>query len=230
VISQQRDHLEYGSDAVALALTGLAATLFLATSAELFRRLPVESMVDHDRGIELTVNSAEPRPPQAVPVPPPPVPRRAHQTRTARAQAVPVDPTPVAQGPVPPEAEAFVAADPSPAIAPSNETHTDQDAQYAAQLRADIDRRTHPPDSPEYRLHHPAGEARVQFVVARSGETRGVLLLRSSGSTILDQAAVDTVRSGHYPPMPVGTFAGEPEHVFVVTMEYRRMALALRTP
>ena len=229
-MSQRRDYVEYGSDAAALALTGVVATLFLVTSADLFRHLEVVSVVDHDRGIELAVSSADPQPPQAVPVPPTPVPRRTHEIRTARPVAEPADPTPVAQDPAPAEAESFVAANPSPASAPPNETHSDQDAQYAAELRADIDRRTRPPESAEYRLHHPTGEARVQFVLARSGETRSVSLLRASGSTILDQAAIDTVRSGHYPPMPAKAFAGELEHVFVVTIEFRRNALALRTP
>ncbi len=185
-MSQRRYYLEYGSDAVALALTGITAALFLATGAELFRRI-------------------------ASPV------------------AAPVDLAPVAPAPAPPDAEFTMPPSPAPAIAPPSETHPDQDAQYAGELRADIDRRTHPPDSAEYRLLHPAGEARVQFVVARSGEPRSVMLLRSSGSRILDEAAIDTVRSGHYPPMPAKAFAGETEHVFVVTIEYRRNALAMRT-
>jgi outer membrane biosynthesis protein TonB len=47
-------------------------------------------------------------------------------------------------------------------------------------------------------------------------------VLRSSGSSILDEAARTTVSSGHYPPMPARAFAGEAEHMFAVTIEFRR--------
>jgi protein TonB len=95
------------------------------------------------------------------------------------------------------------------------------EAQYASGLRADIDRRTHPPDSAQYRLHRPSGEVRVGFVVKRNGEPKTVRVLRSSGSSILDEAAVAIVSSGRYSPMTAQVFAGEAEHVFAVTIEFR---------
>ena len=97
----------------------------------------------------------------------------------------------------------------------------DLEAQYAAGLRADIDRRTHPPDSARYRLRLPSGEVRVGFVLMRSGEPKIVHVLRSSGSPILDTTAVAIVAAGHYPPMPVKIFVGEAEHAFAVTIEFR---------
>jgi protein TonB len=102
------------------------------------------------------------------------------------------------------------------------DSHPDLEGEYAANLRADIDRRTHAPDSAQYRLRRPSGEVRVGFVVMRNGATKGIRVLRSSGSSILDEAAQSTVSSGHYPPMPTKAFAGEAEHMFAVTIEFRR--------
>ena len=60
----------------------------------------------------------------------------------------------------------------------------------------------------------------VSFVT-RNGEPKVVHVLRSSGSSILDEAAVAIVASGHYPAMPSRVFAGEMEHAFAVTIEFR---------
>jgi TonB family protein len=130
---------------------------------------------------------------------------------------------PIERDPVP-EGGALVASSDTPVAAPSSDVRADLEAQYAAGLRADIDRRTHPPDSIQYRLHRPSGEVRVGFVVMRNGEPTVVRVLRSSGSSILDAAALAIVASGHYPPMPAKIFAGEPEHAFAVTIEFRAVS------
>jgi TonB family protein len=139
------------------------------------------------------------------------------------------DPMPVAEEVAPPEAETFAVAPATPAYAPSAYAHPDDDARYAAELRSDIDRRTHPPDSAQYRLRHPSGEVRVRFVLVRSGQTQRVALEHSSGSVLLDEAALTIVRSGHYPPMSAKTFVGESEHTFVVTIEFRPLNLPLQS-
>ena len=66
------------------------------------------------------------------------------------------------------------------------------------------------------------------FVVTRSGEVKSVTLLRSSGSGILDEEALEIVSSGHYPSMPEQAYLGEARHTFVVTIEFRRPAVARR--
>ena len=121
--------------------------------------------------------------------------------------------------PVPSDAQLIAPSAPAPAAAP--QSHPDLEAQYAAALRADIDRRTRPPNSLQYRLRHPSGEVRVRFVVTRSGEVKGLTLLRSSGSGLLDEEALEIVSSGQYPPMPEKAFIGETRHTFVVTIEFR---------
>lgn len=215
------DRGQYASDAAALAVAAAAVVLWLLTSPQLLRAVQLAQRGRAAPAIELTLQSAPEETPPAPPAPPPPRPvvRRHIEHAPARPLLLP-DPLPTPSEVAPPEA-ALVAA-PAPAPAGSTEAHPDLDAQYAAQLLADIDRRTHTPDSTQYRLRHPSGEVRVSFVVARSGELHEVKVLRSSGSSLLDEAALGIVSSGRYPPMPAQAFAGESRHTFVVTIEFRR--------
>jgi protein TonB len=221
----KRDSGQYASDATALIVTGAAAAVFLIASPSLLRSAQ-QAVADRDPGVELSLQPAEV---PAAPTPPaPPVKQQLSLHRESRPSATATEPLPIAAEPAPEGAESFTAAAPAPANAPSTYSHPDEDARYSAALRADIDRRTHPPDSVQYRLRHPAGEARVRFVVMRSGEPHDVGLAHSSGSSVLDDAALNIVRSGHYAPMPAKAFVGEAQHTFVVTIEFRPLSLALR--
>lgn len=211
----KRDSAQYFSDGSALVLTAAAVAMLLASGRELLDN-PMPRSPKSDRGIELTVQLA---PPETPPAPPPPAPPRVKTRRTQlQPTPAPVDPSPVENEPVPVDAVPVAAYVPTPA--PAGEAHPDLEAQYAAALRADIERRKHTPDSAQYRLRHPSGEVRVRFVVLRSGETEAPAVLRSSGSSILDDEALKLVSSGHYPPMPAKAFAGELKHPFVVTIEF----------
>ena len=218
-MSVSHDGVQISSDAVALALSAVVLAVLLNTPVESWTE--VSATAANQPSIEVSVQTeAAVTPPQPAPPPvPKSVPHRVvPQVRVAEIP-VPAEPQPQALEPVP-EGAALVAAASLPA--PSADTHPDLDAEYAAGLRADIDRRTHAPDSVQYRLHRPTGEVRVGFVVMRNGESKAVRVLRSSGSPILDDAAQATVSSGHYPPMPAKAFAGEAEHMFAVTIEFRR--------
>lgn len=213
---RQRDPAQRMSDATALALTAAVAAVLLLSSRSLLQMFAAKPAV-RDRGIELTLQEA---PPETPPAPPPPVPRPP-VPHTVRAQPQPREPLPVIEEPAPANAD-LIAADPAPSAPPaSGPSRADLEAQYAAALRADIDSRTRPPDSAQYRLHRPSGEVHVRFVVLRSGEPQAVAVVRSSGSPLLDAAAVGIVASGHYPPMPPKCFVGEAQHTFIVTIEFR---------
>jgi TonB family protein len=215
----KRDAGQHFSDGSALILTCTLATLLLATRTPKWLTPPVARS---DQGIELTLQSvpAPPVPPPALPLP---VPARHVKTpRTVASERAITLPREEQEAP---EDAALVApAAPAPQ-AQAADSHADLEAQYAAQLRADIDRRTHPPDSAQYRLHHPAGEVRVRFLVTRNGVPKGPAVVRSSGSSLLDDAAVTIVASGHYATMPAEAFAGETEHAFIVTIEFRAASL-----
>jgi len=211
----RRDSAQYASDGVAFVLTVAAAVVLLSTGRHLLDNL-LPLAARGERAMELTVQLA---PPETPPAPPPPAPPRVKTQRTVpRPSPAPIDPLPVESEPVPADAAAVAAYVPMPA--PAGDARPDLEAQYAAQLRADIERRKHTPDSAQYRLHYPAGEVRVRFVVLRSGESEVVTVVRSSGSSILDQEALQLVSSGRYPPMPDKAFPREVKHPFVVTIEF----------
>lgn len=226
-MSRARDSEQYLSDATALAVTGVVVAVFLVSAPKLLRNAQ-RLVSDRDPGVELSLQPADVPTPPAAPAPPPLAHRKAVRSVAAPAP-VATDPMPVAEEVAPPEAESFAVAPATPAYAPSAYAHPDDDARYAAELRSDIDRRTRPPDSAQYRLRHPSGEVRVRFVLVRSGQTQRVALEHSSGSALLDEAALSIVRSGRYPPMPAKTFVGESEHTFVVTIEFRPLNLPLQS-
>lgn len=214
----QRDSAQRVTDGTALALTAAVAAVLMLNSRTLLQMFAARPAVP-DRGMELTLQEA---PAETPPAPPPPVPRPPVPHAVARAQPQPREPLPVMDEPAPANAD-LIAADPAPPAPPaSGPSRSDLEAQYAAALRADIDSRTRPPDSAQYRLHRPSGEVRVRFVVLRSGAPQAVAVLGSSGSPLLDEAAVGIVASGRYPPMPPKCFVGEAQHTFVVTIEFRR--------
>ena len=149
--------------------------------------------------------------------------RRPSMHRSVPAAAAPAElPLQAARDPAPEDGAVVVPAGAPAGNMPPSAARPDLDAQYAAGLRADIDRRTRPPDSAQYRLRRPSGEVRVGFVLIRSGQLKNVRVLHSSGSTLLDEAAVTIVATGHYPPMSADLFGGEAEHMFSVAIEFRQ--------
>ncbi len=217
-----RDIAQMASDGTALMLGAGIFCLLLITRPDSWRESFVQPSNTGPAGMEVSLLQAADTPP----APPPPVPRKAlmHHPMQRREPA-PDPPLPAELQNMPiesavPEGGALVASG-SAAAAPAVDTHSDLEAQYAAELRADIDRRTRPPDSAQYRLHPRPGEVRVGFIVMRNGEPKVVHVLRSSGSPILDDRAVTIVSAGHYPPMSAKIFAGEAEHAFAVTIEFR---------
>jgi periplasmic protein TonB len=207
----------FASDGGALVLTAATVAVFLVY---VHGRLQVMPPAQRNASFELSMQMEQPAAP-VPPVPPPPVPPRPKQRHLVQMLETPTEPLPVVEEPAPADPAAALMSEPAPASAPATASHPDLDARYAAELHANIDRRTVPPDSAQYRLHHPSGEVRVRFIVTRGGEPQGVALLQSSGSPLLDEAALNIVASGHYPSMPAGVFSGEAKHAFVVTIEFR---------
>lgn len=211
------DRAQISSDAVALVLSGAVLAVLFTTKISSWTET-IASLPANQSSIEVSVQT------EAAPTPPAPPPQKLPPQRVTpqkpQIAEIPIPAMPQLQSSEPiPEGAALVAAAAMPA--PTSDARPDLEAEYASRLRADIDRRKHAPDSVQYRLHRPSGEVRVGFVLTRSGEAKNIRVERSSGSSILDAAAQDTVSSGHYPPMPAKAFAGEAEHLFSVTIEYR---------
>jgi TonB family protein len=219
--SHRHDRVQVASDGAALVLSIVMLGLYFVTKPALWHDTLVHPAAGQ-AGIEVSLLKAADVPP----TPPPPAPRKVPVHHVVPRQ-VTDDPLPAELLKMPveaavPEGGAVVAASNAAANSPAVvDSPPDLEAQYAAGLRADIDRRTHPPDSAQFRLHRASGEVRVGFIVMRSGEPKVVHVLRTSGSPILDDTAVAIVSAGHYTPMPDKIFVGEAEHAFAVTIEFR---------
>jgi protein TonB len=222
MMPRRPDTTPLASNGMALMLTAGLAAVLLSARTEFWRDALAQPGNAGQTGIEISLQQAA-----APPAPPPPVPRKVPTHRltprrdTAAETPVPAEPQSRPQQEVPEGAALLASSSASVTAQPPADVRPDLEAQYAAGLRADIDRRTRAPDSAQYRLHRPSGEVRVGFAVMRSGEPKTVHVLRSSGSPILDEAAVVIVASGRYPPMSAMLFAGETEHMFAVTIEFR---------
>jgi periplasmic protein TonB len=206
---------EFVTQSVAFAVTTAA---FIALCVN--RQVPAPVLRTSDPGVQISLA-------EEVPAPPPPQPEPAHLQPHAvlptRRQAAPLiaakpmitEPTHDSDAAIELPAEPPA---PAPATAPS---HVNIEAEYAAALRKNVDERTEVPSTAEYRLLRPSGSAMVCFTLDRSGNPSDVALKRSSGSKILDTQAARIVASGRYPPFPEGSFPGELQHVFIVTIEFR---------
>jgi periplasmic protein TonB len=66
-----------------------------------------------------------------------------------------------------------------------------------------------------------SGQVQIAFTVTASGEAVSVRILASSGSTILDQAAIDAVRrASPFPPIPDS--AGRSQWPFAIPIQFKR--------
>jgi TonB family protein len=229
---QTYDLGRYASEAGAFTLTGVLAAVLMALTHVVWRESAVPP--PHHKDLQVSIELA-PAPPKAAPppVPAPPVHRMiVHRIVPKPALVALPAPTFTETAPPtldpPPDAAAVAPAASAPPVALPGSAQPDLDAQYAARLREDIDRRTHAPDTVAYRLRRPSGETRLRFVLLRTGEVRSVAIQQTSGSSILDQTALEIVSSGHYPAMPPQAFVGQSEHTFVVTIEFRPLSLAYR--
>jgi protein TonB len=130
------------------------------------------------------------------PVAPPPV--AAPPTEAVRVQAAPPPPTPQAA---------------APAVKPEDV--------YLSQLRSYVNSIKRYPTSREARQLRPQGTVRVWVELDRAGQLLGTGVEASSGSLLLDNEALRTLRNGRFPPFPPEAFAGQGSHRFVMSVEYQ---------
>lgn len=144
-----------------------------------------------------------PRPNTPERKPAPPAVSRPEQPRFTPREivtptALPIPPLPVARPPVP--------ADPSPPpppreAAPAATPHAAAKVSFQGLVLAKIERaRRYPPAA---RARREEGIATVAFTMTRGGKVSAVQLQDSSGSSLLDREAVETVRRAQpLPPVP----------------------------
>jgi len=175
---------------------------------------------------------AQPTPPVPMPTPTP-VPTPV-QAPTPSPLPAPVD-APVAPAPTAPVAPAApqVAAAPVQSSPPTHAVPAPQlvavqpaqrasvDEGYRAELRALIERAKRYPTSREARQLRPTGTVKVWLELDRAGALQGAGVEAGSGSLLLDQEALRTVRLGRYPAFPPEAFAGQERHRFTLSLDYR---------
>lgn len=162
----------------------------------------------------------EPPPPQAVPEPtpaPPAVERSEPKPLPVKprpAKAVPPRPSASAAEPTPARpVESPPAADPSPAPVPVAQPPLAQPVTpapdpvledgYRARIRQAVDAHKHYPRMA--RRLGTEGRVVVAFTIEADGRLAGVRVVESSGSALLDEAALEAVRkTAPFPPFPAG--------------------------
>ncbi len=105
---------------------------------------------------------------------------------------------------------------PSPAVAVGREA----EVAYVGKVRAYLQGVKRYPTGREASLQRPAGVVTIGFTLRRSGELAEAGVERSSGSLLLDNAALATVRRGVYPAFPDDAWAAKAQQRFSVELDF----------
>jgi protein TonB len=159
-----------------------------------------------------------PAPLLAVPSPTAPV------TATPSTPAAPSEPAkmeaprPVQPAPtVAPQPVAEPAKPPPPAPPPSSAAVENA---YVVSVRTLLNANKRYPTGREASLQRPSGKAVVWFVLNRNGTLQDAGMDDTSNSILLDNAALSTVRRTSYTPLPEGSWPGQAQHRFTVTLDF----------
>lgn len=116
------------------------------------------------------------------------------------------------------------AAPPQPPAEPAKTTSAPSSAAiengYVVNVRALLNANKRYPTGREASLQRPSGKAVVWFVLNRNGTLQEAGIEGSSNSILLDNAALSTVRRTSYTPWPEGSWPGQNQHRFTVTLDF----------
>lgn len=126
---------------------------------------------------------------------------------------------PVAQAPAPHPAPV---ATPTPAPAQPRPVAASRNLEdkYSAQIIAYLHSIKRYPTSRDARQLRPAGTVTLWLEIDRTGQLMDTGVEATSGSIVIDQQALRTVRSGRYPVFPQEAYQGQNQHRFLVQLEY----------
>jgi protein TonB len=164
-----------------------------------------------------------PPPPAVMQMPVPVVtPQVAPPPQISAPAPAPVAPPPPAN-PAPAPVDAIRApapvAAPAPAATPSARAASPEEV-YVSGLRGYLNSIKRYPTSREARQLRPQGTVRLKLEIDRAGQLLNASVEASSGSLLLDNEALRTVRNGRFPPIPADAFAGQASKTFIVPVEY----------
>jgi protein TonB len=133
---------------------------------------------------------------------------------TPSEPARPESPRPAQPAPIaPPQTVAEPAKPPPPSSAAFENG-------YVVNVRALLNVNKRYPTGREASLQRPSGKAVVWFVLNRNGTLQEAGIEGSSNSILLDNAALSTVRRTSYTPWPEGSWPGQTQHRFTVTLDF----------
>ena len=162
-----------------------------------------------------------PPPPTALQVPVPVVmtqvtpPPQITPPPSAPAAPPPVNPTPA-----PLDAIRAPAPSPAPPAPPPAAARASPEDIYVSGLRAYLNSIKRYPTSREARQLRPQGIVKLKLEIDRAGLLLNATVEASSGSLLLDNEALRTVRNGRFPAIPAEAFAGQATKIFIVPVEY----------
>ena len=171
-------------------------------------------------------------PSKATPALPTPSPLLAVPSPTAPVTATPPTPAPTAPNEpakveAPRPVQAAPAVTPQPAAEPAKPlppppapSSAAVENAYVVNVRTLLNANKRYPTGREASLQRPSGKAVVWFVLNRSGTLQDADIDDTSNSILLDNAALSTVRRTSYTPLPEGSWPGQAQHRFTVTLDF----------
>ncbi len=170
--------------------------------------------------MQISLLAAAPAPPAPVEPPPPPVVTKdqfidkqvKHRERTPQ-------PAPPSNLPPTPDAPPSPLPPGPPATPPARPSHDLEDA-YRAAVRQHLESIKRYPTEKEARIQQPQGTVVISFRVSRDGTLLDVKVEQSAGS-ILDRAAIATVKRGRYAPFPNEAWPGDSATTITVHLEFK---------
>ena len=94
------------------------------------------------------------------------------------------------------------------------------ESSYISTVRAQLNASKRYPTGREASLQRPSGKALVWFIVNRHGALLDAGIEESSNSILLDNAALSTVRRTPFNAWPEGSWPGQTQHRFNVTLDF----------
>ncbi len=199
-------------------VSGLAQRMVDVVREPIETRLIDEKMAPPPPPPDLPKPSTPP-PPTAVQVPVPVVIAQvAPPPQITLPPPAPTAPPPVTAAPAP--VDAIRTPAPSPAPTPATAGRASPEELYVGGLRAYLNSIKRYPTSREARQLRPQGTVKLKLEIDRSGQLLNATVELGSGSLLLDNEALRTVRNGRFPAIPAEAFAGQASKTFIVPVEY----------
>lgn len=162
--------------------------------------------------------------PAPTPAPTTPAKPVAALTPAPVSQSVAASPSEPTRTESPRPTSTATAAPPQPPAEPAKTTSAPSSAAiengYVVNVRALLNANKRYPTGREASLQRPSGKAVVWFVLNRNGTLQEAGIEGSSNSILLDNAALSTVRRTSYTPWPEGSWPGQNQHRFTVTLDF----------